>query len=126
MGIVKKRCGVCRKRYTGLGRRVVSGKSFRLACPTCAASAVRVAQSMTVLNCACGNAASKCDACVARALQAARVELLRSLVNGLRVHLRAFKRTVAARKEPGDAKGVIRGFEEAIELLLDVPRKQMI
>jgi hypothetical protein len=116
-----KRCGVCRKHYTGVGRRVVVGTSFRRACPTCAATAVRVAQSMTILNCACGNAASQCDACLARAVQASRVELLGSLVQAMKVRLTAFKKAATAAKGQENLKAVIRGFEEAIKTLLDGP-----
>jgi hypothetical protein len=123
MALVKKRCGVCRRHYTGIGRRVVAGSGFRRACPTCAATAVRVAQSITILNCACGKAASQCDACVARAVQAARVELLGSLVQALKVRLAAFKKTAAAAKGRASMKAVIRGFEEAIEALLDGPTR---
>jgi endogenous inhibitor of DNA gyrase (YacG/DUF329 family) len=114
----RKICGACRRSYTGMGRRVVAGEEFRVACPTCAATAVRVVQSVVAPICVCGGAASRCEDCLRRALKEERESCLRSAVSTLEASLATVRQTSGSGERRKYVLGILDGMQRAIEALL--------
>ena len=112
-----KRCGACHRAYAGMGRRVVVGARFRKVCPTCAAPAVRVIQTLVVPRCNCGGAAALCLSCSARNVEAMRVRTVRACLRAIRGSLATFRRA-APSKGSNYARGIRAGLSRAINALI--------
>lgn len=93
-----KKCGVCSKRYRGLGAyafvpvklAALGGLQRVRACPSCVSASLHLALPKRAPRCECGAEATSCAGCENARAPKVRAEVVRGAIGKLRGMLRAY------------------------------------